>query len=487
MKVESQFYDSTGTALTRDQEAQGLLKASLFQTVLLADALALGIIGSVLLILAPWLTRSFFKFVSRRFIRIIFSDPYTQNLFEGYTALKKFGVQWVFENELRAQNGRALEKPIGTGRSFPHFDGLLLSPPPLRRRPLDLTEPVSVHVVIGKKAKKPLRLSMPILVSAMGYGVALRKPIVQAIALGTAQVGTACNVGQGPAIEEWALADKLVVQYHRAPWGPNEHILRRADMIEIRLGQGANVGSGTFVPGKGLDRATRRDLGLAPFEVGYIPAGHPEVERMLWFRTLISKLRKIGGGVPIAVKIAASHFIEQDLEWIVKAGADVVVLDGAQGGTHSSPGILVDDFGIPTLSALCRATKFLRTHGYSDRVDLIVSGGIRTPGDVMKALCLGASAVYMGTAALFAVVHTQLTGALPFEPPTQVAWAHAEMPTKFDVEGGAKSLSRFLQACADEIGIGLRALGKSSVEELDEEDLVAWQPEVARITGRPLV
>ena len=464
-----------------------MLKTGLFETVLIADVFTLGSAALLLVILAPWIIRFLLKSLSRRLIRVLFSDPYTQNLLEGYTALRKFGVQWTLENELRAQSGKALEKPIGTGRPFPHFDGLLLSPPPLRRRPLDLTEPVSVHVVIGKKAKKPLRLSMPILVSAMGYGVALRKPIVHAIALGTAKVGTACNVGQGPAIEEWAFADKLVVQYYRAPWGPDEHMLRRADMIEIRLGQGASVGSGTFVPGEELDRATRRDLGLATCEVGYILAGLPEVERMFWFRTLISKLRKIGGGVPIAVKIAASHFIEQDLEWIVKAGADVVVLDGAQGGTHSSPGILVDDFGVPTLSALCRATKFLRTHGYSDRVDLIVSGGIRTPGDVMKALCLGASAVYMGTAALFAVVHTQLTGALPFEPPTQVAWAHAEMPTKFDVEGGAKSLSRFLQACADEIGIGLRALGKSSVEELDEEDLVAWQPEVARITGRPLV
>ncbi|EJY56366.1 glutamate synthase (ferredoxin) [Alicyclobacillus hesperidum URH17-3-68] len=464
-----------------------MTKTRFFQTLLITDILALVIIGSILLILAPWLFRVYFQLSSRRFIRILFSDPYTQNLLEGYTALKKFGIQWVFENELRAQNGKALEKPIGTGRPFPHFDGLLLTPPTIRQRPLELTNYVNLHVVIGKKCIKPLDISMPILVSAMGYGVALQKPIVEAIALGTEKVGTACNVGQGPAIEEWTHAGKLVVQHHRAPWGPDEHILRRADMIEIRLGQGANMGSGTFVPSKGVSSEILRDLGLTAREIGYIPAGHPEIERMVRFRTLISRLRKIGGGVPIAVKIAASHFIEEDIEWIVKAGADVVVLDGAQGGTHSSPGILVDDFGIPTLSALCRATKFMRRYGYNERVDLIVSGGIRTPGDVMKALCLGASAVYMGTAALFAVVHTQLDRALPFEPPTQMAWANSEITTKFDVAAGTQALSGFLQSCADEIGIGLRALGKSSLSELDEEDLVAWQPEVARITGRPLV
>ncbi|MDI9259272.1 FMN-binding glutamate synthase family protein [Alicyclobacillus sendaiensis] len=464
-------------------------RVEFLQSVCIVIGVELGVIFLLLLLLSPWLFRTSFRLAVRRFTEVVFRDPYTNNLLEGYTALKKFGLQWTLENELRAQSGRALEKPIGTGRPFPHFDGLLLTPGPLRRRPLELTDPVDLQVTIGRHCKRPLHLSMPILVSAMGYGVALRKPIVQAIALGTAKAGTACNVGQGPVVAEWThWADKWVVQYHRAPWRGDESVFQRAHMIEIRFGQGANVGSGTFVSAKGLDRATRRDLGLTDAsDVAYIPAGHPEVERMLAFRSLIRRLRKISGGAPIAVKIPASHYIEQDIEWAVKAGADVIVVDGAQGGTHASPAVLVDDFGIPTLSALCRAARFLRARGYQDRVDLVISGGIRTPGDIMKALCLGASAVYMGTAALFSVVHTQLARTLPFEPPTQIAWANAEIPTKFDVRAGAESLAKFLLACADEIGVGLRALGKPSIHALDQSDLVAWDAEVARITGCPLV
>ncbi|MCL6445218.1 MAG: FMN-binding glutamate synthase family protein, partial [Alicyclobacillus sp.] len=374
------------------------------------------------MVTSPFWLRWVVKKVVVHAVKLAFTEPYTKNLLEGVTALRKFGVQWTAENELRAHSGQPLEKPIGTTRKFPHFDGLMFSPAQLHRRPLEHTAAVQMETVIGRKAQRPLVVSMPVLVSAMGYGVALSKPFVRAIAKGTALAGTACNAGQGPALQEFRdLAYRLVVQYHGAVWRPMPEMLRQADMIEIRFGQGANAGYTSVVPAEGLTEEVKRHLHMSAKDLfAYIPAGQPEVRRRHDLRRLVHRLRIESGGAPIAVKLAAGNDLEEDLRIAVHAGADVVVIDGAQGGTHASPAILVDDFGLPTLPALARAVRFLEQHGLRGQVDLLVSGCIRTPGDMLKALALGADAVYIGTAALFAVVHTQIVKAIPFEPPTQL-------------------------------------------------------------------
>ncbi|MCL6516288.1 MAG: FMN-binding glutamate synthase family protein [Alicyclobacillus sp.] len=442
----------------------------------------------LMVLTAPWWTRLVLKKVVGRVTKLLFTEPYTKNLLEGWKALGKVGLLWTAENELRSHTGQPLEKPIGTSRQFPHFDGILFSPAQLHRRPLNHAVPVETQTVLGTRARRPLVLSMPVMVTAMGYGVALSKPFVRAIAKGTALVGTACNAGQGPALQEFRdLASRWIVQYHGAQWRPGADLLHQADMIEIRFGQGANAGCGTFIPAQGLDETVKQDLGMGSAQQAYIPAGQPEVRRTSDLRRLIRRLREEGDGVPIAVKLAAGHDLERDIQIAVQAGADVLVVDGAQGGTHSAPAILVDDFGLPTLAALIRSVRFLEENGYRDRVQLVISGGLRTPGDMLKALALGADAVYIGTAALFAVVHTQIVKAIPFEPPTQLAWANAHLWNQFNENEGAESLARFLQSCCEEMKMGARALGKISVHDVNRSDLVAYDPEVARITGLPLV
>ncbi len=421
----------------------------------------------------------------------LFTEPYTKNIFEGVTALRKFGVQWAVENELRSHSPVALSKPMGTHRPFPHFDGLLFSPAQLHRKALDDSEPVTVTAVVGKRADRPMIISLPVMTSAMGYGVALSKRFVRALAKGTALAGTAFNTGQGPALQEFGqLAHRLVVQYHGAAWRPSDEILRVADMIEIRYGQGANAGCGTAIAGDSVNPEIAQDMGGPQPQTNagefYIPAGIPGVHTHDELKQLVKDLREISRGAPIALKMAAGNDLEADLALAVKADVDVVVLDGAQGGTFSSPAILVDDFGIPTLSALCRAIRFLRENGLRDRVDLVIAGGIRTPGDVLKALALGADAVYIGTAALFAAMHTQITKAVPFEPPTQLIWATGQMYEQFNEDEGARSLANFLTSCSEELKMGARALGKTSIHDVCAEDLVAWDPEVARVTGVPL-
>jgi len=440
-----------------------------------------------LLFLVLW--RPLFNWYFDRFVRRLFTDQYVENLLEGFNAVRRHGVQHTIENELRCAEGRALLKPIGTHRHYPHFDGLLLTPAQLERQTRQEQEKADISITLGRNCKRPLHLKMPILSSAMGYGVALSKEVLLAIAKGTAMAGTACNTGQGPYVPEVrSLAHKLIVQLHGAPWKPTEEQLAQADMIEIRYGQGATGGLGTVLEHSHLTPEILADLGASnmPDSQLYIPAGIPGIHNVRGLKQLVKHLRSISGGVPIALKLAATHHLEREMMLAIEAGVDVIVLDGAQGGTHDSPAILVDDFGLPTLAALVRAVRFLEEQKRTD-IDIIISGGLRTPGDMLKAMALGASAVYLGTPILFAAVHDQIVGAIPFEPPTELSFADGSLTHLFDAERGASSIANFLSSCAEEIEIGIRALGKTSLAEVNRKDLVAWQKEVAEITSLPYI
>jgi len=423
-------------------------------------------------------------------IKRLFTDPYDQNLAEGILAVLRTGPIRVIENEIRSSELGPLLKPIGTQRKFPHFDGLLFNSAQLSRRAIDDQMDIDLTTVIGKRAQRPMAISMPILISGMGYGVGVSKSYSRAMAKGSALVETAYNTGQGPVLPfHRELAHRLVVQWHGAAlWRPDGSVLPSVDMVEIRFGQGANAGQGSMLKGP-FTRELLVDLNIWPEQPDtiWIPAGVPELHKSSDLRRLVKTLRKQSRGAPIAVKLAASHSLERDLELVTRAGADVIVLDGAQGGTIGSPSILVDDFGLPTLSALCRAVKFLKQRNLQNRMDLIVSGGIHSPGDMLKALALGATAVYIGTPALFATTHTQITKAIPFEPPTQLAWSTGLLKRKFNEEEGAHSLAVFLANCADEMRIGVRALGRTRLQDMNPGDLVAYDPDVARITGVPLI
>lgn len=427
----------------------------------------------------------------RRGLKRLFTDNYPENLWEGVVGLRHVGVQRTIENELRSSSAAPLLKPIGSDRPFPHFDGLLFIPAPLPKAAKSSSVRVDLHTVLGRRTRRPMSISMPVMVTAMGYGVALSKAFSLAIAKGTAQVGTAFNTGQGPVLPEHrTFAHRMVVQYHGASWRPSEDALRQADMVEIRFGQGANAGCGTYVETAPLPSDVLADFGVNPDDPPqrlHIPPGIPGVSRTGDLKHLVDDLRRLSNGAPIALKMAAGHHLEQDIEMAVRAGVDVLVVDGAQGGTHGSPAILVDDFGLPTLTALCRAVRCLETLNARHQVDLVMSGGFRTPGDILKAVALGADAVYIGTIALFAVAHTQILKPLPFEPPTQIAWVNGKFAQDFDMAEGARTLADFLSSFAREMEMGIRAVGKSSVRDLDRSDLVSWDTEVARVTNLPLV
>jgi sugar fermentation stimulation protein len=235
-----------------------------------------------------------------------------------------------------------------------------------------------------------------------------------------------------------------------------------------------------------IDKQLREDFGIPKGKDIIAHSKQPEVQTPEDLPILVEKLKNITGGVPIGAKIGAGKYLEKDLEYLCKSGVDFITVDGAEAATKGSPPIFQDDFGIPTVFAIHRAAKWIRDNGYADRISLIVSGKIRTPGEVLKARALGADACYMGSIALFAVSHSQLKKALPFEPPTSLVWYNAHYSKSFDISKGAKSLNNFLESCHLEIADGVRGLGKTSLMQVNKDDLIAIDETVAKGCGIPM-
>lgn len=422
-----------------------------------------------------------------RVVERLMTEPYAENLWEVVAGFGHSPPIQTLENALRARDGRALYRPIGTPRRFRDFSALLFRPAQLVRPALQPDAPVDTRVTIGPRARRPVELDIPVLLGGMAYGLAVSEAVTLALARGSALAGTAYNTGNGPLLPAVRQeARTLVIQYTGAPWTTRLDVLRRADMIEIRFGRGAWAGMGHIVPPGEVPPEAAELMGVQPGEEVRIPKGPLSRPSARTLRQLVRYLRAVTGGVPVGVKIAAGHDLEAELDVLLAAGVDFVAIDGAQGGTHNAPAILEDDFGLPTLHALCRARRHLDRRGAGRDVTLLVGGGLLTPGECLKCLALGADAVYLGTSALFAAVHAQVMRALPWEPPTAVAWAAGPAARDFDAEEGARNLARFLAALTDEMCIGARALGKRALRDVSAGDLVALDPETAAITGVPL-
>ena len=189
--------------------------------------------------------------------------------------------------------------------------------------------------------------------------------------------------------------------------------------------------------------------------------------------------------MPIAVQMACGD-IERDMAIALEADVDAIFLDGAQSSSSNSPAMIQDNFGMPTIAALCRAARFLDSRKARDRVSLLVGGGLDSPGDYLKAMALGADGVYIGSAALYAMAHTQVFKTVPFGPPTELVYYTGRLKHKFNAKAGAKYLANYLRACVEEMRMAAKALGKTALRDVDAADLVATDEETAKITNLPL-
>lgn len=293
----------------------------------------------------------------------------------------------------------------GTKRKLPHFDDLLLLGASVSRYPLEgYREKCGTDVILGNRfAKKPIHLKIPVTIAGMSFG-ALSANAKEALGRGATIAGTSTTTGDGGMTpEERGQSQHLVYQYLPSRYGMNPDDLRKADAIEIVLGQGAKPGGGGMLLGM---KVTERVAGMRTLPIGVDQRSacrHPDWTGPDDLAIKIAELREITDWEkPIYVKIGASRPY-YDVKLAVKAGADVIVLDGMQGGTAATQEVFIEHVGIPILSAIPQAVQALQEMGMHRKVQLIVSGGIRNGADVAKAMAMGADAVAIGTAALIAL------------------------------------------------------------------------------------
>ncbi|PSR22450.1 MAG: FMN-binding glutamate synthase family protein [Sulfobacillus acidophilus] len=449
----------------------------MFWTVLAAVVIALLAEAFLLMLLLPTATR--------KMIRQILTRPMSDTLAELYVSMRSTPPMDFLYSSLRANSGNVVIRPMGSTRPVHGFDDLALIPAQVARRPALETEPVDLSVTLGRRSHKPLTCSMPLYISGMAYGLAITKTARLALAQASGQSHIPLNSGQGPFLrEERQRASHYVLQFGRWTWNREVEILRQADMIEIQVGQGAQPGSAVIATPDEVSADIKAMMHLGRGEAPIIHADlflhdpqHPST-----VAEVVDYLRSVTDGVPIALKMGASDTLEEDLDIALDAGVDTIVIDGTEGATGNAPITLSDHFGIPSLMALSRAVHHLHKTHTRDTVDLLISGGFREPGDFLKAYALGADAVGLGTIAMFALAHYQITQAVPFFPPTDLVFYRSQPKIPLDLERAALGVYHFLESCRKEMEISLRAMGHTAISQLGPDDLCALDPEIAKIT-----
>jgi len=395
----------------------------------------------------------------------------------------------------------------GAKRKVPHFDDLLFLGASMSRYPLEgYREKCETDVVLGdRNATYPLHLDIPVTIAGMSFG-ALSGRAKEALGRGASEVGTSTTTGDGGMTpEERGQSKHLVYQYLPSRYGMNPDDLRKADAIEVVLGQGAKPGGGGMLLGQ---KITERVAGMRTLPVGIDQRSacrHPDWTGPDDLAIKILELREITGWEkPIYVKVGATRTY-YDVKLAVKSGADVVVVDGMQGGTAATQDVFIEHVGIPTLAALPQAVQALQemgVHRTPGGVQLIVSGGIRSGADVAKAMALGADAVAIGTAALIALgdndpkyqaEYEKLGSAAGFyddfqdgKDPAGITTQDPELQARFDPVEGGRRLANYLRVLTMEAQTIARACGKSHLRNLEPQDLVAVTMEAAAMARVPL-
>ena len=419
-------------------------------------------------------------------------------------------ISSTFDEYTNSEIRRAAETGIydirggGSKRKLPHFDDLLFLGASMSRYPLEgYRETCNTKVTLGTRyASKPLELDIPITIAGMSFG-ALSGRAKEALGRGASMAGTSTTTGDGGMTpEERGQSKNLVYQLLPSRYGMNPDDLRKADAIEIVIGQGAKPGGGGMLLGQKIsDRVA---------EMRTLPKGidqrsacrHPDWTGPDDLKIKILEIREITGWkVPIFIKVAGARPY-YDTALAVKAGADVVVLDGMQGGTAATQEVFIENVGQPTLACIRPAVDALQDLDQHRKVQLIISGGIRNGADVAKAMALGADAVSIGSAAMIALGDNDpkwekdynklgtTAGAYDDwhegKDPAGITTQDPKLMKRFDPIAGGKRLSNYLKVMTLEAQTIARASGKNDLHNLEPEDLCALTVESAAMARVPL-
>lgn len=381
-----------------------------------------------------------------------------------------------------AVTGTSAIEAMGTQMAMPNWDDILVLGAQLNPMPLDEHAEVSLRTVIGKHAKKPMVLDMPVYISHMSFGALSRETKI-AMAKGSAAVGTAMCSGEGGILpEEKEAAYKYIFEYVPNQYSVTDENLKSSDAIEIKIGQGTKPGMGGHLPGgkvtPEIAKIRNKPLGMDVIS----PSKFPGINSADDLKNLVTDLRTRSDGRPIGIKIAAGR-IEKDLEFCVYAEPDFITIDGRGGATGASPAIIRDSTSVPTIYALYRARKYLDS--VQSDIDLVITGGLRVSSDFAKAIAMGADAVAIASAAMVAAACQQYRICGTGMCPVGIATQDETLRERLHIEAAAKRIENYLSCSAQELRTFARITGNSDIHNLSVDDLCTISREISEHTNIP--
>ena len=406
-----------------------------------------------------------------------FADTHPEST-EPYTGY----IKELAKNGLKNIGHHGFSASMGVDRnSLPQWNDIQFLPAQLATRPLLDHEKVKTNVVIGRKAKKPLELKIPLFVSDMSFGALSREAKI-ALSKGAELAGTGICSGEGGMLpEEQESNSRYFYELASAQFGFSWDKLDRVQAFHFKGGQGAKTGTGGHLPGNKVSEEIAQVRGLKEGETAISPAANPNFHTAQDYKEFGDKVRAHTGGIPIGFKLAASH-IEKDIQFALDAGVDYIILDGRGGGTGSAPTILRDHINVPTIPALARARKYLDKVGAKD-ITLIITGGLRVAEDFAKAMMLGADAIAVSNSALQAIGCLGMRACGTNNCPVGIATQKESLRSRLIIDSSAKQLYNYFDATNNLIKVVARSCGHDDVSKFNTNDLSTFNLDIHKLTG----
>lgn len=364
---------------------------------------------------------------------------------------------------------------------LPNWNDIQLLAAQLAHKPLMEDKAVNTELVIGPNANKPLILTMPLFISDMSFG-ALSEEAKLSLAKGAELAGTGICSGEGGMLDEEQQANsRYFYELASAKFGFDWEKLKNVQAFHFKAGQGAKTGTGGHLSANKVTDKIAQVRQLQTGQDAISPPTFHDLKSVDDFRSFANQVREISGGIPIGFKLSANH-IEEDIQFALDASADYLILDGRGGGTGAAPKIFRDNISIPTIPALARAKRYLDKKNRRD-VSLIITGGLRTPEDFVKALALGADGIAISNSALHAIGCVAARMCNTNLCPAGIATQKPELRAKLDITTSAQQLCNFLTASNELMKVMARACGHDQLSQFSSYDLTCWKKDMAQLTG----
>lgn len=363
---------------------------------------------------------------------------------------------------------------------LPRWDDVQVLTAQLAKRPLADDASVETSVVIGPRAKKPLTLAIPLFVSDMSFG-ALSEEAKVSLASGAEMAGTGICSGEGGMLpEEKAANSRYFYELASGKFGWSLDKAASCQAFHFKGGQGAKTGTGGHLPGEKVIGKIAEVRGLEPGTSAISPPAFPDLKTTADFKAVADQVRQASGGIPIGFKLSAQH-IEDDIDFALEASADYIILDGRGGATGAAPLIFRDNISVPTMVALARARRHL--DAVAPDVSLIITGGLRTEGDFVKALALGADAIAISNSALQAIGCLGMRACHTNNCPVGIATQKQNLRSRLIVQASAARLRNWFESTTELMSVLARACGHDALTGFELRDLTTWKKELADLTG----